>query len=765
MGQKRIVSPDTPVRSFPTPNIDDLVVIQDVDSRLPGYKPLEYGTLHPDQTRFSGAKLVSQEPLDNSDQFVRRIYATDRADQDSYNYAVKYSSGSVEHPIYIRTYVEPREGYIPLEDGSPDPFFPGAFLVEEEMAQVEGELNSLYVRVIRAFETLPGPVLTSFDTNEAGQKVTVTAQRKSSKNYTLPAASATSSPSAKAEDTGAVTEQIQTIPGVFARKQFSSERPDMLPQKFRAAVPDIETRELVEGEAQQPELEQGDISATQTQQTLFLKEIATRSRQAPEYPVVITETTVTRNGQRATVTSTLDDSIQTADVGSLIESSEVTDLGDGRSIKVTTEVDEVFGQPAFTRSKEDLTPAKFRAAISATSEERTIPGTAAMPPELGVAEFSKTEEQITVDRKRVRTQERDPAAAATLNLGEEFTSALGGGVASVTERFGNSDYTTDTPAYGTVSYKKEELGDGKFASQHVVLDGPPVLEGQVYDEQFDIVVPYTTTVVSAETPLMGSERVDITPGDILHSTARQLDVLAYREKVLLEHYQVPAYISLELPDRLVSVDAVRIFASSSGGAEANGENWSVEASGTGSNVVDIRWRIKNGYSGPVPATRNIFFLDKNNATFAAVLAKCNAAAFPALFPEPVTITSVSGSVTQRVSRSASFDYGSGNSGSTSSSSFGNTLSSSITNIPPTLHEQISVTNVDVTLSTLGAGGSTVSVSAPSFTGSYAPTSIPATTPPNFPAGNYLISVDTESYKYGLVRVTAVVAHIASTFVA
>ena len=216
---------------------------------------------------------------------------------------------------------------------------------------------------------------------------------------------------------------------------------------------------------------------------------------------------------------------------------------------------------------------------------------------------------------------------------------------------------------------------------------------------------------------------------------------------------------------MVSVDAVRIFASSSGGAEANGENWSVEASGTGSNVVDIRWRIKNGYSGPVPATRNIFFLDKNNATFAAVLAKCNAAAFPALFPEPVTITSVSGSVTQRVSRSASFDYGSGNSGSTSSSSFGNTLSSSITNIPPTLHEQISVTNVDVTLSTLGAGGSTVSVSAPSFTGSYAPTSIPATTPPNFPAGNYLISVDTESYKYGLVRVTAVVAHIASTFVA
>jgi hypothetical protein len=103
MGQKRILSPETPVRSFPTPNIKDLVVIQDVDSRLPGYKALDYGTPHPDQTKFKGAKLVYQEPLENSDSFVRRIYATDRLDQDAYNYAVKYSAGSPNHPIYVRS--------------------------------------------------------------------------------------------------------------------------------------------------------------------------------------------------------------------------------------------------------------------------------------------------------------------------------------------------------------------------------------------------------------------------------------------------------------------------------------------------------------------------------------------------------------------------------------------------------------------------------------------------------------------------------------
>ena len=176
MGAKRPVAPDTPVRSFPTPNIDDLVVLVDVDSRLPGYKPLEYGTPHPDQTRFPGAKLVYQEPLENSDQFVRRIYATDRVNQEAYNYAVRYSGGSDRHPIYIRTYLEPRDEYRPSPDLTPDPLFAGALLVDEEADPAEGELNSRYLLVKRVFETLPGPLITSKEVNEYGVIETITNQ-------------------------------------------------------------------------------------------------------------------------------------------------------------------------------------------------------------------------------------------------------------------------------------------------------------------------------------------------------------------------------------------------------------------------------------------------------------------------------------------------------------------------------------------------------------------------------------------------------------
>ncbi len=176
MGQKRIVAPDTPIRSFPTPNIDDLVVVVDVDSRLPGYKPLDYGTLHPDQTRFPGAKLVYQEPLDGTDSFVRRIYATDRFNQEAYNYAIKYSGGSDRHPIYIRTYLEPRDSYQAMPDHSPDPLFAGAILVDEEANPAEGELRSLYLQVTRVFETLPGPVIESREVNEYGVIETITNQ-------------------------------------------------------------------------------------------------------------------------------------------------------------------------------------------------------------------------------------------------------------------------------------------------------------------------------------------------------------------------------------------------------------------------------------------------------------------------------------------------------------------------------------------------------------------------------------------------------------
>jgi hypothetical protein len=557
MGQKRILSPETPVRSFPTPNIEDLVVIQDVDSRLPGYKPLDYGTPHPDQTRFKGAKLVYQEPLENSDTFVRRIYATDRLDQDAYNYAIKYSAGSPDHPIYIRTYVVPRADYFPLPEGTADSFLENAFLVEEEMAPVEGELNSLYVRVTRVYETLPGPILTSFETNDAGQKVTVTTQRKPSAGYNLPAASATSSPSAQTEDTGVVTEQIRSVTSIFARPQFSAERPDPLPTKFRAAVPDVETSSIVAGTAQQPTLAvPQDLSASEAQETEFLKRVSRRLRPDPNYPVTFVETTRVNTGQIATVTSVLEDFLQSADSGPLIESSEVTDLGDGRSIKVTTEVDQVFEQPSFTRAKEDLTPPKFRASVSETIEERTIPGVASMPANLAANEFSKTEEQLTVDRKRVRTQERDITETDTL---VEQVVTPEGQLATRTLILSDQEQFV-SPSATLIQGEVEQLGDGRTVKTEVevaeVFDERRVSKEKpdLVPQEFRGAVP--TEVTESVSAGDSVSMPDLGPGELSRS-AQRVTAQKIRESVTTRP-SANFPVTLVPSDTLIDPDGVRV---------------------------------------------------------------------------------------------------------------------------------------------------------------------------------------------------------------
>ncbi len=175
-------APAKGIESFPTPVIDDVVISEVVNSWKGDYQPLEYGVLWkdvshaPNQGSFPEHKLVFQQPNSEDGQWVKRIWVNDRVNQDSYNYAIKYSAGSQEHPIYIRTYIVPRETYAPLLDGTPDPLFPGALLVDEEAQRTEGELDSKYITVTRVYETIPGPEVPTKRYNERGDLETVIVQ-------------------------------------------------------------------------------------------------------------------------------------------------------------------------------------------------------------------------------------------------------------------------------------------------------------------------------------------------------------------------------------------------------------------------------------------------------------------------------------------------------------------------------------------------------------------------------------------------------------
>lgn len=144
---------------FPTPNFLDLIVLEVVSRKLEDYVELAYGTFHPLPAFSATHRLVFQ--VEQSEELVIRYYAADRPDQDAYNYNISYSAESNAHPIYPRDYIVRRSQYAVIAKLTADPMFAAALLVKEDMVEDTGDprIDSLYVRVRRIYETLPGPEL------------------------------------------------------------------------------------------------------------------------------------------------------------------------------------------------------------------------------------------------------------------------------------------------------------------------------------------------------------------------------------------------------------------------------------------------------------------------------------------------------------------------------------------------------------------------------------------------------------------------------
>ena len=160
-----------PISTFPTPNIVDTIEVESVDTAAGHYTPLAFGTHYNDVDHGAHPKdlpdhvLVADESGDTSGIMRKRTWASSRVDQDQYNFNVSYDGNDIDFPVYTRTYVLAREGYQPLELLTPDPFDPFAFLTAEQaVSEVEpAQLRSVFVKVVRIFSTLPGPILYSIE--------------------------------------------------------------------------------------------------------------------------------------------------------------------------------------------------------------------------------------------------------------------------------------------------------------------------------------------------------------------------------------------------------------------------------------------------------------------------------------------------------------------------------------------------------------------------------------------------------------------------
>ena len=160
-----------PISTFPTPLIEDTIEVESVDTAAGHYSEQPFGTRYNDIEHGAHPKdlpnhvLVGDESADPSGVMRRRTWAAVRSDQDLYNFTISYDGNDLEFPVYTRSYVLLRNGYSPLPLLTPDLFDPFAFLVAEQVGgDVEpAQLRSIFIKVTRIFETLPGPVLYSIE--------------------------------------------------------------------------------------------------------------------------------------------------------------------------------------------------------------------------------------------------------------------------------------------------------------------------------------------------------------------------------------------------------------------------------------------------------------------------------------------------------------------------------------------------------------------------------------------------------------------------
>jgi hypothetical protein len=589
-----------------------------------------------------------------------------------------------------------------------------------------------------------------------------------------------------------------TVPSVFTSKTIRKTRLDLTPEKFRAAQADTIIEENLAGAISSPSaitLGAGEFSKSEEQVTEFVKRVSTNTRDISAAEI-LTETVITPQGQMATRTLRLTADPQSIQPDALLIDGSIEALGDQRTIKTEVRVPNVFEGKSLSLEKPDVTPQKFRANVPSTVVERSIAGTVGSSITLTGSEISKSEQQVTEFVKRVRTEERDPAVEGLVQ-GEAYTTELGGGVAQVTERYGAS--VNISPSYGTVSAEKEALGDGKFATREVELSNPPELVGQIYDESLDIVFPFTQKFVNAEEVILGDARTEITPRDVFHSLRREVDIDAFKASVLNQHWKLSSFSNITFPDYLYAVRAVYSRSSSRGRSRSynrtgtlglSSQSSANSSSNSSSASGDAVYFIRNGYSGPVPSTRHVFFLDKNSATNQNILNAVNAqysppnnnvTNWPIVFPQPVVVCVFGSSYSYAQSENGVYLPNGNNvkTGSSTNSSSGSSVSQTI--IPPTLHEEITIANggindIDSEVVLEEDDAATDSSLVVTQTGtlfnavqggisSQESKKIPATTPSKFPSGNFLVNVESEAYRHGLVRISCVVVHVSPQYVA
>jgi hypothetical protein len=294
--------PQAPYRQdrkiFPTPIIGDVLFSEVRDCNRGNPFP-EYGSPYPNANKWPDHKLVYIKPVDiERNEIFEFFYAADRENQDLYNFSSGYrnvvgNAGGREFRVVQRSYVTLRENFQPLdiEFGAAMPNVPEGkfdeveyvFFDRQQQRINEQELDSLYVAEVHTYIEI------------------------AFLDYKL---------------------------------SYGTQKSDLVPEKFRAAIPQTTTEQIVEGLAEQPVLTGSQLSVTEDQINPDIKLVRITTRDAPEDDIeLIGRRAYVEGGPPANVVETYSKDDIEVDTGVNVVQSTVTPLGDGSFVKETVEVE------------------------------------------------------------------------------------------------------------------------------------------------------------------------------------------------------------------------------------------------------------------------------------------------------------------------------------------------------------------------------------------------------------------------------------------
>jgi hypothetical protein len=190
---------------------------------------------------------------------------------------------------------------------------------------------------------------------------------------------------------------------------------------------------------------------------------------------------------------------------------------------------QVFGAEIYRKTREDLTPQKFKAAQEDSTVEENVEGTADPSITLAIGEFAKSEQQVSKFIKRVSLTSRSTTVNPDPLVEKVLTNEGQIGTRTLTLAAGPQSFE---PSATLIDANVEALGDGRTVKSETVVE--TIFDGRslsaskpdVIPEQFRASRPAETiqeTIVqdSATMPALGANDIEKTEQRVTEFTVRK----------------------------------------------------------------------------------------------------------------------------------------------------------------------------------------------------------------------------------------------------